>query len=59
MKYILTTLEAKNDYFLPRVNTAQTQKLLIYSGTKIWNLIPKEIKKMKFLRFKKELKNLE
>ena len=58
MKYILTALKKKRktNYFLPRVNAAQTQKLLIYNGTKIWNQIAKEIREMKLLQFNKELK---
>ena len=50
MKYILTALEkkSKTNYFLPRVNAAQTQKLL--------NQIAKEIREMKLLQFNKELK---
>ena len=58
MKYTLTALEkkSKTNYFLPRVNAAQTQKLLIYNGTKIWNQIAKEIREMKLLQFNKELK---
>ena len=53
-----TRKKSKTNYFLPRVNTAQTQKLLIYNGTKIWNQILKEIREMKFLKFNKEIQNL-
>ena len=58
MKYIFTALEkkSKTNYFLPRVNAAQTQKLLIYNETKIWNQIAKEIREMKLLQFNKVLK---
>ena len=50
--------KSETKYFLPRVNATQTQKLLINKGTKIWNQIPKEIREIKFLNFKKELNNV-
>jgi len=34
------------------------QNTLIFSGTKTWNQIPKEIKKLNYPKFKKELKKL-
>ena len=49
-----TCKKSKTNYFLPRVNAAQTQKLLIYNGTKIWNQISKKIREMKLLQFNKE-----
>ena len=53
-----TRKKSKTNYFLPRVNAAQTKKLLVYNGTKIWNQILKEIREMKFLQCNKELQNL-
>ena len=45
-------------YFLFYVKTTQAQNSIYYKGLKIWNEIPKVIKKMNFLKFKKEIKQL-
>jgi len=31
----------QNNFYIPRVQTIQAQKSLLFSGPKIWNLIPK------------------
>jgi len=46
----------QNNFYILRVQTTQAQKSLLFSGTKIWNRIPKYIK-MKISKFRK-LKNL-
>jgi len=53
-----TRRKDQNNYFIPCVQTKQAQKSLIYSGTKIWNQIPKDIKELNLPKFKKELKRL-
>ena len=45
-------------YFLSYVETTQAQNSIYYKGLKIWNKIPKVIKEMNFLKFKKEINQL-
>ena len=39
-----TRLSKQNSYFLPRYRLKQSQKLLTYSGAKLWSEIPSDIK---------------
>jgi len=51
-----TRLSKQNNYFLPRYRLKQSQKLLTYSGAKLWSEIPSDIKKLSFKNFTKKLK---
>ena len=46
-----------NNLFLPRYNLKSTQKSVKYSGVKIWNSIPTEIRSCNSSKFKTEYKN--
>ena len=45
-------------YFLSYVKITQAQSSIYYKRLKIWNEIPKVIKEMNFLKFKKDIKQL-
>jgi len=51
-----TRSNLNTDYFIARMHTSQTQKSLSFSGPKVWNDIPTQIKQLRFHKFKKELK---
>ena len=40
----LTRLSKQQNYFLPRYRLQQSQKLISYTGAKLWSEIPKNIK---------------
>jgi len=51
-----TRSNSNTDYFIPRIPTSQAQKSLSFSGTKVWNGIPTQIKQLRLHKFKKEFK---
>ena len=44
-------------YFVSRFSKSQGQNYIFYRGTKVWNEIDKNLKKMHFIAFKKVCKN--
>ena len=52
-----TRLRNNRNYCLPRVRTKLGQNMTIFSGTKIWNGINKQLKELSFRKFKKTFKN--
>ena len=52
-----TRLRNNRNYCLPRVRTKLGQNMSIFSGTKIWNGINKQLKELSFRTFKKTSKN--
>ena len=51
-----TRLRNNRNYCLPRVRTKLGQNMTIFSGTKIWNDINKQLKESSFRTFKKSFK---
>ena len=52
-----TRLRNNRNYCLPRVRTKLGQNMTIFSGTKIWNGINKQLRELSFRKFKKTFKN--
>ena len=52
-----TRLRNNRNYCLPRGRTKLGQNMTIFSGTKIWNDISKQLKELSFRTFKKTFKN--
>ena len=52
----LTRLSKQQNYFL-RYRLQQSQKLISYTGAKLWSEIPENIKKFSHKNFSKKLKN--
>ena len=52
-----TRLRNNRNYCLPRVRTKLGQNMTIFSGTKIWNGVNKQLKELSFRKFKKTFKN--
>ena len=52
-----TRLKNNRNYCLPGVRTKLGQNMTIFSGTKIWNGINKQLKELSFRTFKKTFKN--
>ena len=52
-----TRLRNNRNYCLPRVRAKLGQNMTIFSGTKIWNGINKQLKELSFRTFKKTFKN--
>ena len=51
-----TRSTAYNSFYVPKARINLTKESLIYSGPKIWNNIPPEIRSLPFLPFKKKFK---
>ena len=52
-----TRLRNNQNYCLPRVRTKLGQNMTIFSGTKVWNGINKQLEELSFQTFKKSFKN--
>ena len=52
-----TRSTAYNNFYIPEARINLTKESLIYSGPKIWNNIPPEIRSLPFLPFKKKFKS--
>ena len=52
-----TRLRNNRNYCLPRVRTKLGQNMTIFSETKVWNGINKQLKELSFRTFKKTFKN--
>ena len=52
-----TRLRNNQNYCLPQVRIKLGQNMTIFSGTKIWNGINKQLKELSFRKFKKTFKN--
>ena len=50
-----TRSTAYNNFYMPEARINLTKKSLLYSGPKIWNNIPPEIRSLPFFLFKKNL----
>ena len=46
-----TRLSKQQNYFLPRYRLQQSQKLISYTGAKLWSEIPENIKKIFLQKF--------
>ena len=53
-----TRSSSQNRLYIPKFSTFRTQKSFKYQGSKIWNLIPANIRNMTFNKFKAHFKDM-
>ena len=51
-----TQTSERNDYFLPHISASRLQRLIRFSGVKIWNSIPCKFKNLSLKKFISEYK---